>query len=783
VNQLAKSAVSQGAQKRTRRIKLGISVGLCLAMVFSMAGCKMGGKKDTVETVSADTPYYAVKELDFYKAPEGENVQVLSMTICKDQAAFLVGVYSNDDTSLNGLSLDYLILLYDKTGKQTAQIDLGNVIDLSLSIISMSCDADGHFFVLAQGQEAVTHMTIYRLYSIDSEGVMIGEPAAIVFSDESYLPIQMVIDNAGNIYISGHGKKYATINVFDRMGNRLFESKDANLNGGVYLIGDTVYADSSKSEENSVKYFMYPINSDTGNFGDPMEMTSILSTASPVAGADKLFASNTTGIYSFDLDSKEKREVLVWKDTAIEVSIYSVGQVIVLSEDAIFCLGYSYSSTASEVKLALLTPQAENPNVGKQIITMAGVGISDDPAVQKAVYEFNNASTEYRIEVQDFLDDYDVSTTEGAYSAAVSEMNKTVYMEMLSGEGPDIIYGSSGMSFSLYESKGLLVDLYTLMEKDSTFNKEDYLPNIMNLCEKDGHLYKMPTGFLIQGFGGTQSVIGERIGWTVDEFNKMVNSLPSGVMPLANLTQSDLITGSLNESMDSFVDMDTLKANFDSDEFCQLMNFAKLYGRVDNGDMENGEIYVDEQTLAKNGELALTYCYISDPSSYNQTVTIFGEPVSIVGFPSSTKTGPLCYAGAMFAISSESANPAAAWEFVKTFISADAQKTVSENSEIPVMTTVFEEQIGKALNPEASSATDNGVVVDYTLGSETMSEESAQAYRDLVNNLDTLYTLDQDILAIVLEEVPAYFNDQKTAKEVAGIIQNRAQTLVDERGK
>jgi len=783
MNQLVKRAVSQGAQKRIRIIKLGISVGLCLAMAFSMAGCKMGGKKDTVEIVSADTPYYAVEELDFYKAPKGENVQVLSMTICKDQAAFLVGVYSNDDTSLNGLPLDYLILLYDKTGKQTAQIDLSNVIDLSLSIISMSCDADGHFFVLVQGQEAVTHMAIYSLYSIDSEGGMIGEPATIVFSDESYLPIQMVIDNAGNIYISGLGKEYATVNVFDRMGNWLFESKDANLNGGVYLIGDTVYADSSKSEENSVKYFIYPINSDTGNFGDPIEMTSILSIASPVAGADKLYASNTTGIYSFDLDSKEKREVFVWKDTAIDVSIYSIGHVIVLSEDAIFCLGYSYSSTASEAKLALLTPQAENPNVSKQIITMAGVGISDDPAVQKAVYEFNNTSTGYRIEVQDYLDDYDVSTTEGAYSAAVSEMNKTVYMKMLSGEGPDIIYGSSGMFFSLYESKGLLVDMYTLMEKDSTFKKEDYLPNILNLCEKDGHLYKMATGFLIQGFGGTQSVIGERIGWTVDEFNKMVNSLPIGVIPLANLTQSDLITGSLNESMDSFVDMDTLKANFDSDEFCQLMNFAKLYGRVDNGDMENGEIYVDEQSLVKNGELALTYCYISDPSSYNQAATIFGEPVSIVGFPSSTKTGPLCYAGAMFAISSESANPAAAWEFVKTFIAVDAQKTVSENFWIPVMKSVFEEQIDKALNPEGSTITDNGVVVDYTLGSETMSEESAQAYRDLVDNLDTLYTLDQDVLAIVLEEVPAYFNDQKTAEEVAGIVQNRAQTLVEERGK
>jgi len=63
-----------------------------------------------------------------------------------------------------------------------------------------------------------------------------------------------------------------------------------------------------------------------------------------------------------------------------------------------------------------------------------------------------------------------------------------------------------------------------------------------------------------------------------------------------------------------------------------------------------------------------------------------------------------------------------------------------------------------------------------------LTQEQADACLAAINNADTLYYPDLEIYAIIQEEVQAYFQDQKSVDEVSALIQNRAQTLVYERG-
>jgi hypothetical protein len=65
----AKNSGSHTTNHRVARI--AISLGICLALTVSMTGCVFGGKKDSADTVSKDTPYFEVEELEFYKAKEG----------------------------------------------------------------------------------------------------------------------------------------------------------------------------------------------------------------------------------------------------------------------------------------------------------------------------------------------------------------------------------------------------------------------------------------------------------------------------------------------------------------------------------------------------------------------------------------------------------------------------------------------------------------------------------------------------------------------------------------
>jgi len=72
-------------------------------------------------------------------------------------------------------------------------------------------------------------------------------------------------------------------------------------------------------------------------------------------------------------------------------------------------------------------------------------------------------------------------------------------------------------------------------------------------------------------------------------------------------------------------------------------------------------------------------------------------------------------------------------------------------------------------------------MIKFGAVSGPMSETQEKSYRDLVYGLNTLASADREILGIIMEEAPSYFFDQKSAEDVAALIQNRVQTLVDER--
>jgi len=155
---------------------------------------------------------------------------------------------------------------------------------------------------------------------------------------------------------------------------------------------------------------------------------------------------------------------------------------------------------------------------------------------------------------------------------------------------------------------------------------------------------------------------------------------------------------------------------------------------------------------------------------YNLYVSRIGGPVSVTGYPSADGSGALCLPSMLLAVSSASDNTKASWEFVKSFLGKKIQETVYG---VPVLRTEFEAQIEAAKDP------DNQILVQHHAA--PISEETAQAYRDMVDGLDTLSISDNEIYGIVQEEAAAYFADQKSAENVAAIIQNRVQTIMDER--
>jgi len=338
------------------------------------------------------------------------------------------------------------------------------------------------------------------------------------------------------------------------------------------------------------------------------------------------------------------------------------------------------------------------------------------------------------------------------------------------------IYNGDIQLFANCEKKGILADLYSMMENDSAFNKDAVIPSILKICETDGHLYKLGTGFALSGFVGAKSIIGDRTGWTVDEFNSIAESLPDKVTPLIGYSQSELLDWSLSANMDSYVDSKSGSVRFDSDDFRSLLDYAKTYGEPDS-DMD--AIRPGSAGMIANGELAMQQTWIGSPTEYAEEVVTFGEPISVTGYPTSEKSTASCYMPAMLAIYSGSGNKEAAWEFFKYFYTEKAQTSLYPKNQIPVLKSVFEEQVETALNPDPN--TGGSMLVDSAGNPVPMSAEIAEGYRDLINGMNSLGSYDYEIRDIVLEEVAPYFYDQKSQNDVIAIIQERVQTLVDER--
>jgi hypothetical protein len=76
--------------------------------------------------------------------------------------------------------------------------------------------------------------------------------------------------------------------------------------------------------------------------------------------------------------------------------------------------------------------------------------------------------------------------------------------------------------------------------------------------------------------------------------------------------------------------------------------------------------------------------------------------------------------------------------------------------------------------------------IRYTSGGEVLIGENTDAdnekIMDLINSISYVSRRDENIIKIISEEAPAFFEGQKSAAEVAGIIQNRVSLYVSENG-
>lgn len=479
------------------------------------------------------------------------------------------------------------------------------------------------------------------------------------------------------------------------------------------------------------------------------------------------------GLYGYNLDTQEVSKLLNWLDC--DINSNTVDQVIALDEEQIICFINNYDSDNNNnefIKLKrMLTSEVEE----KQILTLVSNYTSSE--LKKTIINFNKKNDKYRIRLLDYTEYEDSSTQINA--------------DLMAGRIPDIV-NISYMPIENYISKGIFTDLYPIMEKDPDLNKEEFVEEILKTLEKNGKLYYMPSFFNVKCLIGNKNDIGEKESWNINDMKQLYESKPKGTKLMEYMSNTRLLSDTCYNSLSEYVDWDTGKCNFNSEDFIKLLEFSNSFPSEEK--MYEEDDYVDIYMSIKKGKILLEQLNLGDFYYYKLYKTLFGKDnYKIIGYPTSEGTGIICdLAGELnFGITEKCKNKEAAWEFVKTILSYEYQKQNNYYG-LPIRKDVLEKKLEQAMATKEYIDEDGNKVEpqEYSYWTEdgeiklgVLNQEEVDEIKHIISQVDRCSSYSQtigEIVNIITEEANVYFDGKKSAKEIADIIQSRVTIYVNE---
>lgn len=400
--------------------------------------------------------------------------------------------------------------------------------------------------------------------------------------------------------------------------------------------------------------------------------------------------------------------------------------------------------------------------------------------IRAKVIQFNKSNSQYRIT----LKDYSIYNSPEDWTAGQTRLNN----DIISGKMPDIMMLTDLNSYRNYVSKGALADIGKLLAADPELGGLEYLQNVWDAYSVNGQLYAVIPSFNVQTMVAKKSLVGEPQSWTMADVEAVLATMPQGAAAFGDMTRDGFIYDILSYGGKDFIDLETGECHFDSQEFIDMLEYAKTLPKESYKEDEDYDYFFHENQYRENRSL-MRELYISNIEDCKYQIKGYmGEEVSYVGFPTSDSKGScLGISGSALMISANSQQQDAAWQFVRQFLTEEYQ-TSSELYSMPVLKSAFLAKAAKAT--ERSYWTDENGNKEYyddywTINGEQVvlepfTQEEVEEICQFIYGVNRTAYYNEEIRNIIIEDAEAFFSGQRSAQEVAGIIQSRAQVYVNE---
>lgn len=503
-----------------------------------------------------------------------------------------------------------------------------------------------------------------------------------------------------------------------------------------------------------------------------------------IDGTGYIFSSGGS-IKTVDFSKKEIKDIFSFDSCNINRSDTEGLTVVSVTDKEIILTGlrpFAGNEEMYETTVYVLTKEKVNPNVGKTILKAATID-NFPRSFCEAVSRFNESDPEYYIML-----DYSYSISElwrrGEiepgygnminYLEKESNLSSQLAMDLITGDGPDIILDSHG--FSQLNNDDYLIDLSKEIDSSCLFDK------IEELSEKDGKLYQLPLCFAIGGIVARRSEIGDdRTGFTYDQYIDFVKNKCNGYDSILS-EQGQYFIDCLPAVYDSCISGD--KVDFGTPEVKALADYVK----------DNVTEHLDETEMVytSGGDFEGGQYYPGSAfDSFIYDYMISGlEDLTFLGLPSHNGCGPELYITVSVAVSAKTKAKDKCIELVKSLLTDEIQLIeAGYNGGSPATESAFDiwaEEVIDINNErirEYRKEYEAGRTFSPDMRLEEIDPVVIQNYKDAVNACSCIPSIDSAVSIIIREEMPAYFTGQKSFDDVIKIINNRVTTYINERGK
>ena len=491
------------------------------------------------------------------------------------------------------------------------------------------------------------------------------------------------------------------------------------------------------------------------------------------------------GVYIIDTDNKTCKMALSFNCSNCNRFLVNNSELKYADNEKFL---FSYSSRFAGFNqlndtLCVFTKSSEYSAAGKNIITVASTE-DLDYSISEAIMRFNAESdssfmlfdSRYKAN-----NEIDYSNTDNAERAAINaitsyaSVSDRLTMDIISDKGPDILI-TNGANEQLCRSD-YFVDLTDYIYKESGINENEYFTNAIDAMKLNGALYQLPIGFYVDGFMAPGSAFGGKNGLTFDEYSLMVKNVCNGQDPVydhqLSYSRTEVATKLFANSSEVFIKNGKIDVN--NEAFKAILDYCK--DLPEKGYFEGKDIDMEyEDLMAAKDAMRVQPMVIYGFYEFDEFMRKYDD-VMICGYPSFDGRTATVGSNIAVSVSSHCSDNSVCKEFLDILLSEDIQKTIDSN--IPVNKKCARELALKEikLNNEFVEKT-NGVM--YTKSGSVIDPATADRYIEQLSTATTSGFTYNSISLIVYEEIPAYFEGQKSFEDVAELINNRAQKALDE---